>query len=247
MGSRKYEIGPALALQPHAKQKRARSLCSDHPELHPARFADHILIPGRIPDELDIGFIHAVNRQNFALGVVGYCGPHAAARRSERHFHFHAHPAVILFSQTTIVNQTKVNNVDRDFGIVALPKLVPDVFVRNLAVCSADRLLSWFQLAFFKTQGIEIFFFNSRQALVRRNRVATTEALRDYALGSSRDRCLLPAWNLDCLAIAAQREFSVLVHGLTSFSYYATNEANDEWLRGLRHVEPLNRKIDVTV
>jgi hypothetical protein len=32
----------------------------NHPELHPARFADHVLIPGWVPDELHIGFIDAV-------------------------------------------------------------------------------------------------------------------------------------------------------------------------------------------
>ena len=87
------------------------------------------MIPGRIPDQLDIGFIHAVDGQNLALGIVRDCWPHAAAGRSERHFHFHARAAIILFDQTAIVNQTKINNVDRDFRIITLAKLVPDIFL----------------------------------------------------------------------------------------------------------------------
>jgi hypothetical protein len=43
-------------------QNDRKNYASDHPELHAARFTDHVLIPGRIPDELDIGFIHAVDR-----------------------------------------------------------------------------------------------------------------------------------------------------------------------------------------
>jgi hypothetical protein len=33
----------------------------NHAELHSPRFADHVLIPGRIPNELDIGFIDTVD------------------------------------------------------------------------------------------------------------------------------------------------------------------------------------------
>ena len=33
----------------------------NHAELHSPRFADHVLIPGRVPNELDIGFIDAVD------------------------------------------------------------------------------------------------------------------------------------------------------------------------------------------
>jgi hypothetical protein len=59
--TKKYAIDRVLGLRLYAKKKRAGSLGSDHPELHPARFADHILIPGRVPNELDIGFIDAVD------------------------------------------------------------------------------------------------------------------------------------------------------------------------------------------
>jgi hypothetical protein len=52
--------------------------------------------------------------------------------------------------------------------------------------------------------------------------------LRDYPLRSGRDCRLLAARNLDRLAIAAQREFSVLVHGSQLTTYYATGAENDE-------------------
>ena len=32
-----------------------------HAELHPTGFADHVLVPRRIPDELDNGFIDAID------------------------------------------------------------------------------------------------------------------------------------------------------------------------------------------
>src|SRR5215470_1002007 len=123
-------------------RKKSAARGSDHPELHSARFADHILIPRWIPDELDIGFVHAVYRQDLTLGVVCDGWSHAAARRGQRHFHFHAHATIIFFDQTAVVNQTKVYNVDRNFRIIALTKLIPHVFFRNLAVCGTGRHLS---------------------------------------------------------------------------------------------------------
>ena len=53
--SHQHPASDALALQ-------RISSASDHPELHPARFADHVLIPRRIPHELDIGLVYTVDR-----------------------------------------------------------------------------------------------------------------------------------------------------------------------------------------
>jgi hypothetical protein len=33
----------------------------NHPEFHPSCFADHVLVPRRVPNKLDIGFIDAVD------------------------------------------------------------------------------------------------------------------------------------------------------------------------------------------
>ena len=38
-----------------------RNVQLNHSELHPTRFANHVLVPRRVPNELDIGFIHAVD------------------------------------------------------------------------------------------------------------------------------------------------------------------------------------------
>jgi hypothetical protein len=39
-----------------------KEYASDHSELHSAGFTDHVLVPRRIPDELDISLVHAVDR-----------------------------------------------------------------------------------------------------------------------------------------------------------------------------------------
>ena len=40
---------------------RAVLKSSDHSKLHSTRFADHVLVPRRIPNELDVGFVHTLD------------------------------------------------------------------------------------------------------------------------------------------------------------------------------------------
>src|SRR5947207_12933927 len=62
-----------------------------HAELHPARFTDHVLVPGRIPDELAFSFVHAVDRKNLALRIMRNRRAHSASGGGEAHLHGHFH------------------------------------------------------------------------------------------------------------------------------------------------------------
>jgi hypothetical protein len=57
---RLQEFVQGLRRRQAAMTRSARQ--SNHAELHPPRFADHVLVPGRVPDQLDIGLIDAVDR-----------------------------------------------------------------------------------------------------------------------------------------------------------------------------------------
>ena len=92
----------------------------DHAELHAPGFADHVLIPRRIPDEIDLRFVDAFDAHDFALRIVRDRRSHAATRRGQRHFHFHFCSAVLALLQFAIVDQTEIDDVDRNFRIVAL-------------------------------------------------------------------------------------------------------------------------------
>src|SRR5262245_11405332 len=100
---------------------------SDHTELHSAGFTDHVLIPRRIPNELHLGLIDPVYAENLALRIVRDRRSHSATGCGQRHFHFDARSAIFAFDQTTIVHQTKIDDVNRDLGVVTLPELIPDV------------------------------------------------------------------------------------------------------------------------
>src|SRR5207244_12901361 len=159
--------------------------------------------------------------------VVSDGRAHAATRRGQSHFHFHPRAAILFLAQTTIINQTQIDNVHRDLRIVALPQLVPYIFFRDLTICGCS-FWGILCLRFLQTKRIEVFLCNARQALVSCNGIASSEALRDHPLRSGRDCGLLTARNLDRFAITAQRKFSVLVHGSQLTTYYATGAENDE-------------------
>src|ERR1700704_1061305 len=50
-----------------ASLRMTRKACatSNHSKLHPPSLADHVLVPWRIPNELDISFVDAVDTENF--------------------------------------------------------------------------------------------------------------------------------------------------------------------------------------
>src|SRR5439155_22781015 len=104
-----------------------REALLDHAELHAPRFTDHVLVPRRVPNKLHIGFVHAIDRQNFALRIVRNRRAHSAAGRSQRHLYFHFCSAFWFIDQPAIVNQAKIDNVHRNFRIETLSKLVPDI------------------------------------------------------------------------------------------------------------------------
>src|SRR5207244_11353875 len=170
------------------------------------------LVPRRVPNKLDVCFIHTVNTKNFALRIVRNRWSHAATRRSQSHFHFDSRAALLFFDQTAIIDQAQINNVYRDLWIVALPQLVPYIFFRDLTICGCS-FWGFLCLRFLQTKRVEVFLCNACQALVSCDGIASSEALRASPLRSGRDCGLLTARNLDRFAITAQRKFSVLVHG----------------------------------
>jgi hypothetical protein len=183
----------------------------NHSELHPPGFADHVLVPWRVPDQLHVGFVDAVDAQDLALGVVRDGRSHAAARRGQGHFHFDLLAAFGFIHQPAIVNQTEVDNIHRNFGVEALLELLPDrFFIDGSSSGRFGHAIG--RGGLFKTERVQILLRNTREAVGRGNGVAPAQGLRDHALRSRRDRYLVPARDLDRLAVAAQSEFSVLVH-----------------------------------
>src|SRR5262245_57544227 len=111
---------------------------------------------------------------------------HTAAGGGQSHFHFYARSTAVFFHQSTIVDEAKIDDVDRNLRVITLPELIPDVFLCNFAI-GGCRFLRLLRLRFFQTESIQIFLCHSRKALISRDRITTPKALRNYALGSRRN------------------------------------------------------------
>src|SRR5688572_718304 len=94
------------------------------PELLPTFGGNHALMPGRVPHQFDIGFFDLVERQEFRLHVRGDLSPHVATGRGQGHFHVNNRPV-----DDDVVDQAKVDDVERYLGIIAIAQLIPDLLL----------------------------------------------------------------------------------------------------------------------
>ena len=74
---------------------------------------------------------------------------HSAARRGQGHLHIYPRAAVISPRQFAIVNQSQIDNVDRNFRVITLAQLIPNIFLGNLAIFRSVRGCCWLRFALF--------------------------------------------------------------------------------------------------
>ena len=86
--------------------------------------------PGRIEDDFDIGFADAGEFEELALDLGRDLGRQRTTRRGERHFHVDARVGSAFDGlMTDVVNEAEVDDVARDFRVVALLELREELFV----------------------------------------------------------------------------------------------------------------------
>ena len=90
-------------------------------ELFAAVSGNHALVPWRIPNEMDVRFLDGIQRQQTGLDVSCDLPAEMATRGSERHFHVH-----FAAVERHVVNQTEIDDVQRDFGVEALTQFIPN-------------------------------------------------------------------------------------------------------------------------
>jgi hypothetical protein len=79
------------------------------------------LVPGRIPDEFDVGFFDFVEGEEFALDIGGDLAAHMAPGRGEGHFDIDGGTG-----DGDVVDEAEVHDVEGNFGVVTVAELVPD-------------------------------------------------------------------------------------------------------------------------
>ena len=177
-------------------------------ELHFAGFGDHGLVPWRVPDEFDFGFVDAFEGEDFAFGVGGNCRAHAAAGGGERHFYQDRGFAVGSID-AAIVDQAEVHDIHGDFGVEHGFELAPH------GVLGGAFDLDFFGgLAGVEAEGVGVFDIDAGQASGRCDRVGAAERLGDDDFHASWQGDRVAARDLDGLAIPRELDFGVCVHGL---------------------------------
>lgn len=86
----------------------------------------HTLVPRRIPHELDIGFFNLFERKQFHLDIPRDLPAQVTPGRRQGHLHIYARTL-----QRDVINETKINNVQGNLRVVAIPKLVPHLLLRQ--------------------------------------------------------------------------------------------------------------------
>src|SRR5580698_5375981 len=111
-----------------------RRISLNHPQLLLAFLRNALGAPRRVPDDVDLRVGHARHTQYFALRVGGDRRTHAATGRGKGHLHFDEIAAAFLRLDFEAVNEAEVDDVDRNFGIVAGFELRPNVVLVERAV-----------------------------------------------------------------------------------------------------------------
>lgn len=91
-----------------------------------AGFRDHHGVPDGVPDDGDLGGVDGREGFNFFFGIGGYGGSHTAALGCEGHFDGDVEFIRRRLGNGEVVNEAEVDDIDRNFGIVAVFECFPD-------------------------------------------------------------------------------------------------------------------------
>jgi hypothetical protein len=183
----------------------------DEAELHFAFFADHGLVPGRLPGDADIGGADAGDEEDFAFGVFGNRGAHAAAGRGERHgdvdFVGGAFGRCRGGNRFDVhgVNEAEVDDVYGDLGVVNFFELVPDGFGVGGAAGEGGGGDAVIDNGF--ADGVTVFAVDAEEAEIGLNGVAAAEALVDEEGGAGVEGVFVTARDLGGDEVAGEGAF----------------------------------------
>jgi hypothetical protein len=188
---------------------------SINPESATSGRRDHGLVPGRIPDDLDVGFCHTGQPQDLLLGIAGNDAPHTAAGGGEGHLDRDAMIAVLGRFQGEVIDEAEVDDVDRDFGIEAGPQCVPNLLLQIIARSGRCLLCRGLCVLDGEAEGIGVLALDSEQAVHGPDGEGASEVLSDIDLRALRQGGGMAGRDLDGGTIALELDGTDFVHGGT--------------------------------
>ena len=87
------------------------------------------MIPWRIKDQFNAHIGNGRNDDNFLLSVLDEDFAHAATRCGQRHVDADGSLAILAWNHIQAIDQTEIDNVDWNLGVVAGLQLLPDNFL----------------------------------------------------------------------------------------------------------------------
>src|SRR6266508_4287732 len=172
----------------------------------------HALVPRRVPDQFHVRLIDLLNRQEFVLHVLREHRPHAATRRRQRHFHVRfVGVARADRRELAIVDQSEIDDIDRDLRVVTRLKLVPDLLLQLFlrARLSGGARSLWCDCY---PQRVGILAVDAEQIAIDDHRVSAAERLGDVSLLALLERDFRADRHDGGFDVSGQRNGFILVH-----------------------------------
>src|SRR5690606_33454129 len=229
---------PGYGLRHPAPHARPGGRASEQAELQARRLADHFPAPGRIPDQVDRGFVHPFDVEQLVAGLVGDHGAHAAPGGRQGHLDLDAEPVLDTGGHDlAFVHQPQIDDVHGNLGIVASGQHRPgglfDGFGRRGPLVDVldflDRL---------ETQGVAILALDAVEVALDHDGIGAAQLLGDDGLAAGLDGDGRAVGHCDRRAVPVDDHFlTIEAHDVTfGSSHYSVTAVSLAWVMALCRV-----------
>src|SRR5690606_10397397 len=160
---------------------------SEHAQLKSRGLAHHFPAPWRIPYEVHLHFFHAMNVENLAARFIGNHRDNSATGCDQCHSNFNTKFFIAQGDDVAAIDQTQVDDVDRNFRVVAGTEHVPGGLTHEFLGDGAVRLEPFLGLDL-QTERIDILRFDAIQIALHHDGDTATQLLGDHRCAALLDR-----------------------------------------------------------
>ena len=176
-------------------------------------------MPGRVKYELYIDVCHGGDNADFVFGIANQEFAHAASGCCQGHVDLDGALAVAECFDFAAVNEPELDDVDRDFGVVAGFQLLPDDRFDVLIRCVFRHFGRWHRLL---AKRVGVRARDQEQVALEVHRKAPAQRLGDESGSTLAQQQFFAGRDYDCPDVARQRNRFVCVsEHLNSYSVVA--------------------------
>jgi len=160
-------------------------------------------MPGRIPDDIDLGVSNPGEKKDFLLRVLGDHTAHPTTGGGEGHFDMNDVSAFGMSLHDQVVDEPEIDNIDWNFGIVTTLERLPNLGFLEGAEGGGwgNGGRSWMRR---QPEGVPIFWGHSEKSAQGLDGPGPSKGLSDMERGSGGENDGVAGGDLDGFAIAEQ-------------------------------------------